>query len=204
MGYSTESPLHCLDQIGNSAGTLEYFKSQVPDGHLRFPFRWYKNGNSRMSHRYWVSSNGEESVDWFFQAYVATLAEEHITMKYAGGGLRQWTCLFQIPSLFNWCSSLFPGTFRLFMLIRTLSQKIGMLRNCLPCAVKKRIDSMPPMEVSLSSMFSRKTRTIRTIRNFSHLVQIRRNMIRMPPHKRMLLRNANELMQSRRNYGTDI
>ena len=33
------------------------------------------------------------------------------------------------------------------------------------------------MEVSLSSMFTRKTRTIRTIRNFSHLVQIRRNMI---------------------------
>ena len=41
----------------------------------------------------------------------------------------------------------------------------------------KRIDSRPPMEVSLCSMFSRKTRTIRTIRNFSHLVQIRRNMI---------------------------
>ena len=33
------------------------------------------------------------------------------------------------------------------------------------------------MEVSLSSMISRKTRTIRTIRNFSHLVQIRRNLI---------------------------
>ena len=33
------------------------------------------------------------------------------------------------------------------------------------------------MEVSLSSMFSRKTRTIRTIRNFSHRVQIRRNLI---------------------------
>ena len=32
------------------------------------------------------------------------------------------------------------------------------------------------MEVSLSSMFSRKTRTIRTIKTFSHLVQIRRNM----------------------------
>ena len=40
------------DKIGNSAGMLEYFKSQVTDGHLRFPFRWYKNGNSRMSHRY--------------------------------------------------------------------------------------------------------------------------------------------------------
>jgi len=52
-----------------------------------------------------------------------------------------------------------------------------MLRNCLPCAVKNRIDSRLPMEVSLSSMFSRKTRTIRTIRNFSHLVQIRRNLI---------------------------
>src|SRR6185312_9164746 len=52
-----------------------------------------------------------------------------------------------------------------------------MLRNCLPCEVKNRIDSRPPMEVSLSSMFSRKTRTIRAIKNFSHLVQIRRNMI---------------------------
>ena len=63
------------------------------------------------------------------------------------------------------------------MSIRTLSQKIEMLRNYLPCAIKNKIDSRPPMEVSLSSMFSRKTRTIRTIRNFSHLVQIRRNMI---------------------------
>ena len=52
-----------------------------------------------------------------------------------------------------------------------------MLRNCLPCAINKRIDSRLPMEVSLSSMFNRKIRTIRTIRNFSHLVQIRRNMI---------------------------
>ena len=33
------------------------------------------------------------------------------------------------------------------------------------------------MDVSLSSMFSRKTRTIRTIRNFSQLEQIRRNTI---------------------------
>ena len=80
-------------------------------------------------------------------------------------------------SLFSWCSSLFPRTFRFFMSIRTLCQKIGTLRNCLPCAVKNRIDSRPPMEVSLSSMFSRKTRTIRTIRKFSNLVQIRRNMI---------------------------
>ena len=42
---------------------------------------------------------------------------------------------------------------------------------------QKWIDSRPPMEVNLSSMFSRKTRTIKIIRNFSHLVQIRRNLI---------------------------
>ena len=40
------------DKIGNSAGTLEYFKPQVPDDYQRFHFRWYKNGNSRMCHRY--------------------------------------------------------------------------------------------------------------------------------------------------------
>ena len=28
------------DKIGNSAGTLEYFKPQVPDDHPRFHFRW--------------------------------------------------------------------------------------------------------------------------------------------------------------------
>jgi len=33
------------------------------------------------------------------------------------------------------------------------------------------------MEVTLSSMFRRKTRTIRTIRNFFNLAQIRRNLI---------------------------
>jgi len=64
------------------------------------------------------------------------------------------------------------------MSIRTLSQKIGTLRSCLPCAFKKRIDSRPPMEVGLSSMFSRKTKTIRTIRNFSHLKQIRRRCLK--------------------------
>ena len=39
-------------KIENSAGTLEYFKPQVPNDFQRFHFRWYKNGNSRMSHRY--------------------------------------------------------------------------------------------------------------------------------------------------------
>ena len=86
--YSRESPWHCLDQMGYSSGTLEYFKLQVPDDHQKFHFRWYKNDNSRMSHRYWLSSNGEESVHWFFQAYAATLAKQHMTMKYAGGGIR--------------------------------------------------------------------------------------------------------------------
>ena len=37
----------------------------------------------------------------------------------------------------NYCSSLFPRTFWPFMSIRTLSQKIGTLRNCLPCAINK-------------------------------------------------------------------
>jgi len=64
------------------------------------------------------------------------------------------------------------------MSIRTLNQKIGTLRSCLSCAFKKRIDSRPPMEVGLSSMFSRKIRTIRTIRNFSHLEQIRRRWLK--------------------------
>ena len=64
------------------------------------------------------------------------------------------------------------------MSIRTLIQKIGTLRNCLPCAIKRGyIYRRPPMEVRLSSMFSRKTRTIRTIRNFFQLAQIRRNLI---------------------------
>jgi len=36
----------------DSTGTLEYFKPQVPNDFQRFHFRWYKNGNSRMSHRY--------------------------------------------------------------------------------------------------------------------------------------------------------
>ena len=40
------------DKIGNSAGTLEYFKLQVPDDQQRFHFRRYKNDNSRMSHHY--------------------------------------------------------------------------------------------------------------------------------------------------------
>ena len=39
-------------KIENSAGTLEYFKPQVSDDHQRYHFRWYKNGNSRMSRRY--------------------------------------------------------------------------------------------------------------------------------------------------------
>ena len=32
--------------------------------------------------------NGEELVHWFFQPYAATLAEQHMTMKYAGGEIR--------------------------------------------------------------------------------------------------------------------
>jgi len=64
------------------------------------------------------------------------------------------------------------------MSIRALSQKIGMLRSCLPYAFKKRIDSRTPMEVSLSSMFSKKKQEqSEQIRNFSHLVQIRRNLV---------------------------
>ena len=39
-------------KIENSAGTLEYFKPQVSDDHQRYHFRWYKNGNPRMCHRY--------------------------------------------------------------------------------------------------------------------------------------------------------
>ena len=39
-------------KIEISAGTLEYFKPHVPDDHQRYHFRWYKNDNSRMSHRY--------------------------------------------------------------------------------------------------------------------------------------------------------
>ena len=39
-------------KIENSAGTLEYFKPHVPDDHQRYHFRWHKNDNSRMSHRY--------------------------------------------------------------------------------------------------------------------------------------------------------
>ena len=39
-------------KIENLACTLEYFKLQVPDDHQRYHFRWYKNDNLRMSHRY--------------------------------------------------------------------------------------------------------------------------------------------------------
>jgi len=69
MGYSRESPWHCLNQLGLSAGTLEYFKLQVPDDYQRFHFRWHNNGNFIMCHRYWVSSNGKESVYWLIQSF---------------------------------------------------------------------------------------------------------------------------------------
>ena len=39
-------------KMENSAGTLEYFKPQVPDDYQRYHFRWYKNDDPRMSHRY--------------------------------------------------------------------------------------------------------------------------------------------------------
>jgi len=39
-------------KIEISAGTLEYFKPQVPGDHQRYHFGWYKNDNSRMSRHY--------------------------------------------------------------------------------------------------------------------------------------------------------
>ena len=188
MGYSRESPWHWMDQMEHSAYTMEYFKPQVHDDYQMFHFRWYKNDNSRMCHRYWEISR---------------------------------------------CSSLFPRTFRLFMSIRTLSQKIGTLRSCLPYAFKKR-DRLkaanggePVFHVQQKNKNYQNNKKLfppsTNQKEYDKCVMIRWWLywlsfwwwqvcyicfhclrIRMPPHLRMLLRNANELMQSHQNYGTVV